>query len=310
MDAARPGYNVVSTDQELDALVRVLSAAPIFSVDVETTGKDPLKAKMVGISFSTTEGSAYYVPVGHLRPEERGLILLATSDSADDTEEHQQLPRATVLDRLRPILEDPSVAKCAHNAQYDMLVLASYDVKLRGMAFDTMVAAYLLESTQRALGLKDLAWTRLKVEMQSYADLAGKGKTALTLDMLPIRRVADYSCADADMTLRLMHSLAPELESTHLLALFDRMEMPLVPVLVDMELMGVKLDVDYLKELSTELFKRIRELETAICDAAGRPFNIGSTQQLGKVLFDELKLPVHFDAPRPATLLTRTFSWN
>ncbi len=285
-----PGYHVVSDEASLNQLVAGLRRAPIFSVDLETTGKDALKANMVGLSFSMTPGTAYYVPVGHLPPGERGLGLLVPDGEEPVEEELPQLPLQLVLERLRPVLEDPAVRKCAHNAQYDMLVLTAYGIELRGMAFDTMVAAYLLQSTQRALGLKDLAWTRLKAEMKSYTDLAGKGKTAVTLDRVPIRKVADYSCADADMTLRLKEDLEPELKAAGLDSLFERMEMPLVPVLVEMERAGVKVDHAYLKELSTELYKRIRELETAICEAAGHSFNIGSTQQLGNVLFKELKL--------------------
>jgi DNA polymerase I len=292
LDERAPAYHVVTDEANLERLEQRLRAAPIFSLDLETTGKDALKADMVGLSFSTMQGTAYYVPVGHLPPAARGLGLL-TLDEPEHAEDDEpsQLPCQLVLERLRPVLEDPTVRKCAHNAQYDMLVLANYGIHLQGMAFDTMVAAYLLESTQRALGLKDLAWTRLKAEMQSYSDLAGKGKTATTLDRIPIRRVADYSCADADMTLRLKENLEPDLKAASLDELFERMEMPLVPVLVAMEQAGVKLDDTYLKELSTELYRRIRELETDICEAAGHSFNIGSTQQLGNVLYNELKLP-------------------
>ncbi|HEX2923638.1 MAG TPA: DNA polymerase I, partial [Chloroflexota bacterium] len=224
---------------------------------------------------------------------ELGLGLLGsmatTTEGAED--EPAQLPLKLVLERLKPVLEDETAKKCAHNGKYDMLSLARYGIYVRGLAFDSMVAAYLLESTQRTLGLKDLAWSRLNVEMESYQSLAGKGKTAVTLDQLPIRRVADYSCADADMTLRLMHSLKPELEAKGVEELFERVEMPLVPVLLDMECEGVSLDVPYLQKLSSELYQRIRELETAICDAAGHSFNIASTQQLAHVLFKELLLP-------------------
>jgi len=292
-EAETPGYQVVSDEASLEQLVDTLRRAPIFSLDLETTGKDALKADMVGLSFSVMPGVAYYVPVGHMPPAERGLGLLTTGEAVQTEDEPPQIPRDLVLERLRPVLADPKIRKCAHNAQYDMLVLANHGVEVRGMAFDTMVAAYLLESTQRALGLKDLAWTRLKAEMKSYADLAGKGKTAVTLDRVPIHRVANYSCADADMTLRLQANLEPELKAASLDGLFERMEMPLVPVLVDMERAGVRVDDAYLKELSTELYKRIRELETAISEAAGHSFNIGSTQQLGNVLFKELKLPAN-----------------
>lgn len=290
--ATEPTYRIVSSERDLDRLVEMLRSAPTFALDLETTGKDALQADLVGLSFATEPGVAHYVPVGHRPPGEGALALLAvgTEPSGDGEEDPEQLPLDLVLERLKPVLEDERVAKCAHNGKYDLLVLSRYGIQLRGLQFDTMVAAYLLESGQRALGLKDLAWSRLRVEMQSYADLAGKGKNAITLDHLPIRTVARYSCADADMTLRLKDNLQPELKTSELETLFERVEMPLVPVLVDMERAGVALDVGYLQGLSRELYQRIRELEVSIGEAAGHSFNVASTQQLASVLFGELKL--------------------
>ena len=291
-EASRTGYHVVTDRAQLEELVRRLRAAPIFALDLETTGKSELQVDLVGISFAIAPGTAYYVPVGHRRPMDRGLALLGSGveEPAGAGEEPEQLPLELVLTTLRPVLEDESVPKCAHNGKYDLLVLTRYGIEVRGLAFDTMIAAYLLESTQRSLGLKDLAWSRLKVEMRGYADLAGRGKSAVTLDQLPIRPVAEYSCADADMTLRLVHDLRGELRSAGLESLFERVEMPLVPVLVDMERAGVALDVPYLQRYSTELHHRMGALETAIYDSVGHRFNIASTRQLASVLFTELKL--------------------
>ncbi len=286
----RGGYQVVSDPVQLQKLVEELRKAPIFAFDLETTGTAALKVELVGLSFATAPGVAYYLPVGHLSPSAQGLRLLAAEPDGMEPEQLAQLPLQEVLRALKPVLEDGTVPKCAHNGKYDMLVLSRYGVEVRGMRFDTMVAAYLLESTQRSLGLKDLAWSRLKVEMESYQSLAGKGKSALTLDQLPIRRVADYSCADADMTFRLKSNLEPELKATGLEELFDRVEMPLVPVLAGMERSGVALDADYLKALSQELYRRIREVETDISGSVGHAFNLASTQQLASVLFGELKL--------------------
>jgi DNA polymerase-1 len=287
-ELADSGYQVVSDEAMLAKLVETLRRAAFFSLDLETTGTDPLKADLVGLSFAAAPGTAYYVPVGHVPPSARGFGLLA--GDPQEEEHFQQLPLQQVLSALKPVLEDERLPKCAHNGKYDALVLSRYGIEVRGMQFDTMVAAYLLESTQRSLGLKDLAWSRLKVEMSTYQSLAGKGKNAITLDQLPIRRVADYSCADADMTLRLKEDLEPELTSTGLASLFERVEMPLVPVLADMERVGVALDVDYLKGLSRELYRRIMELESAISESVGHGFNLASPQQLGTVLFSELKL--------------------
>ncbi|MHB8991814.1 MAG: DNA polymerase I, partial [Chloroflexota bacterium] len=283
-------YEVVVDGDGLKKLVDTLRHAPIFAFDLETTGTDEMQAELVGLSFSATPGVAYYVPVGHLPPSTRRLGLLPVEGMEGDEEPFRQLPLESVLGQLKPVLEDERIPKCAHNGKYDMLVLSRYGIEVRGMRFDTMVAAYLLESTQRSLGLKDLAWSRLKVEMESYQSLAGKGKNALTLDQLPIRRVANYACADADMTLRLEQDLQPELDTSGLGPLFERVEMPLVPVLVEMERNGVSVDVAYLMELSRELYQRIRELEASIAEAAGHSFNVASTQQLASVLFGELKL--------------------
>lgn len=285
-----PRYEVVADRDALKLLVATLRDSAIFAFDLETTGKDEMQAELVGLSFATTPGVAYYVPVGHLAPSSRGLGLLVSEGTEAEDETFEQLPLNWVLEQLKPVLEDPTIPKCAHNGKYDMLVLSRYGIEVRGMQFDTMIAAYLLESTQRSLGLKDLAWSRLKAEMQSYQSLVGKGKNALTLDRLPIRQVADYACADADMTLRLKLDLGPELRSTGLEDLFERVEMPLVPVLVDMERNGVAVDVAYLMEFSRELYQRIRELEASIAEAAGHSFNVASTQQLSTVLFGELKL--------------------
>jgi DNA polymerase I len=286
---AAPDYQVVVTEEELNRLVALLRSAPLIALDLEATGTRELEASLVGLSFSTEPGTAYYVPVGHLPPAEQGLGLLGIHATDGDTP--QQLPLELVLQRLRPVLEDETIPKCAHNGKYDLLLLSRYGVEVRGLTFDTMIAAYLLESGQRSLGLKDLAWTRLKIEMASYADLAGKGKSALTLDRLPIDRVAPYSCADADVTLRLKEDVEPELRESGLYSLFERVEMPLVPVLVAMERAGVALDTGHLQQLSTEIYGRIRDLETAICDLVGRKFNLSSTQQLASVLFTDLKLP-------------------
>ena len=296
-------YQIVADREGLERLANLLEKSPIFAIDLETTGKDALRAELVGLSFSTHPGKAFYVPVGHLRSDggtngQRPMELGPNDDRADASipsseasEQYDQVPMMEVLARLKPILEDARVAKCAHNGKYDMLVLSRYGIQLRGLKFDTMVAAYLLEGTQRSLGLKDLAWSRLNVEMESYSDLAGKGKAALTLDKLPIPRVASYSCSDADMTLRLKVNLEPELKASGLEPLFERVEMPLVPVLTAMEQAGVAIDVEYLKALSRELSSKIFDLEVSIHEAAGHSFNVASTQQLAAVLFKELKLP-------------------
>jgi len=270
--AIRGAYDVVTTADELDALVSELSLSNGFAIDLETTSKDAMKADLVGFSFATQPGSAWYVPVGH--------------EAADG-----QLPIRQVIGRLRPVLEGETVAKYAHNAKYDMTVLRHYGVRLDGLTFDTMLASYVLESGQRAHNLKDLAWARLGVEMTPITDLIGKGKAQITMAEVPVSQAAAYAGADADMTLRLARLLEPELRQDQLWHLFADVEMPLVPVLADMEIAGVAVDVDYLLSMSRDFRRRLDELEQQIWKAAGHRFNINSTQQLGAILFEELRLP-------------------
>lgn len=266
-------YSCVTTPRQLDELASLLAERPGFVVDVETTSKDAMKADLVGLAFACEAGRAYYVPVGH-----RGA--------------GEQLPRQTVLERLRPVLESAELPKLAHNGKYDAIVLGHYGIRLRRVAFDTMIASYLLESAQRALNLKDVAWARLGVEMTPITDLIGKGKSQITISEVPIEAAAAYAGADADMTWRLARLLEPELKRNQLWDLFCQVEMPLVPVLADMERNGVAVDVDYLLSMSRDFRQRLDALEREVWAAAGHQFNINSTQQLGAVLFDELKLPV------------------
>ncbi|MEA3459973.1 MAG: DNA polymerase I [Chloroflexota bacterium] len=264
-------YSAVTDEDALDELVAKLSSAKGLAFDTETTSTDPMDAELVGISLAAREGEAYYIPVGH--------------------EGGPQLPRELVLGKLRPILEDASIPKYGHNSKYDFTVLAHYGVRVGGLAFDTMIAEWLINPASKNLGLKNLAWARLGVEMTPITDLIGKGKGQITMAQVPIGEAAPYACADADMTYHLVRVLEPKLRGKELWPLFTQVEMPLVPVLSEMEMRGVKLSVDYLKEMSEGLQGRLAELELEIQDMVGHPFNINSTQQLSGVLFVELGLP-------------------
>lgn len=264
-------YRAVDGVEALDEVVRALVGRPGFTVDVETTHVDPMRASLVGISLAGEPGVAYYVPVGH--------------------REGAQLAVELVAEKLRPLLADPALGKYGHNLKYDAIVLHRYGMPLAGFAFDTMLATYLLEPSQRALNLKDVAFTKLGVEMTPIVDLIGKGKSQITMAEVPIPVVAAYSGADADVTLRLMQKLEPELRQAGLWELFVGVEMPLVPVLTAMEEAGVALDIPFLRRMSATLAERIGELEAEIYSTAGHRFNINSTQQLANVLFQELKLP-------------------
>jgi DNA polymerase-1 len=200
-----------------------------------------------------------------------------------------QLPRKDTLDRLRTPIADPGIAKLAHNGKYDMIVLSRHGVELSGLSFDTMIAAHLLG--EKALGLKALAFNRLGVEMTPIASLIGTGAKQTSMDYVPIPEAAQYACADADMTYRLAALFEGELKEQELWSLFHDVEMQLVPVLFDMELTGVALDIDSLWAMSCNLGERMSELEADIYDGVGHQFNINSSQQLSTVLFEELRLP-------------------
>ncbi len=262
-------YGIITNPESVDRLVAELQSVPAFAIDLETTGKQPMYAALVGISLSWEPGRAYYVPVGHLTGA--------------------QPPIAYVLDKLKPIIEDPGVAKLAHNGKYDMTVLAEYGIELQNLSFDTMIAAHLLG--EKALGLKPLAFSKLGVEMTPITDLIGKGAKQVSMAHVDIARTGEYACADADMTLRLAGLFESQLKEQGLWSLFADVEMPLVPVLLRMERNGVALDGDSLWSMSQSLGQRMMELEVEIYNSVGHRFNINSTQQLGAVLFGELRLP-------------------
>jgi DNA polymerase-1 len=264
-------YRIVNTEETLSALVNRLSGVKSFAFDTETTGVDALQTQLVGISLAPSHGESYYIPVGHI-----GLM------------QSPQLPLQQVIEGLKPIFKDDAKSKIAHNGKFDMEVLAGVGIDVSNLAFDTMIAAYLL--SEPSLGLKNLAFARLKEEMTPISDLIGTGSKQLPMSQVEIEKAADYSCADADMTGRLSELLGSELHNEKLWQLFDEVEMPLVPVLLNMEMNGVALDMRILAGLSHELGEQITMLEGEIYSRAGQKFNINSPSQLGTVLFEKLQL--------------------
>ncbi len=254
---------------DLDDMIRLVRAHGSFSFNVQASGLLPMRAELVGIGLAAGE-TAGYVPVGHA-----GGAQLATEP---------------VLSRLRPLFADPAIAKRAHNAKFHSLVLARHGVPVRGLAFDTMIAAYLLESGQRALALRDLAWAKVRVELPSVQSLLGIGRKAITMAELPIPQCGAYACQEALLVERITPILERELEEAGQTRLFREVEMPLVPVLADMERVGIAVDLPYLAELGRELQGRIANLEAEIYSHVGHEFNINSTQRLSEVLFGELHL--------------------
>ncbi len=282
----------VDTPEALAALVEVLAAAPAIAFDTETTSVDPIRADLVGISLAVEAGRGYYIPVGHIATD--GALL----ESAP-----RQLPRSQIVAALTPALTDPNKPKWAHNASYDLIMLRRAGIDVAPITFDTMIAEWVLNPDSRNKGLKDQAWLRLNVEMTPISDLIGKGKTQITMDRVPIERAAPYAAADAAMTWALVGVMRPALEASNLSALFNDIEMPLIPVLASMDMMGVKLDLPYLAHLGAELGARLDAIRNQIIVLAGREFNLGSPKQLNEILFETLKL-----SPRGLSKSTHGYS--
>ena len=266
-------YHIINTTPALDEFLNRLSAANSFAFDLETTSVNAMSAQIVGVSLSPAPGEAYYIPVGHVG---WGQV--------------EQLPLKQVIDQLKPPLEDPTLAKLAHNGKYDMTVLAEYGVTTNNLTFDTMVAAYLL--SEKSLGLKALAFSKLGIEMTPITDLIGSRAKQISMSQVEVALAANYSCADADITGQLAELLMAELHQQGLWQLFSQVEMPLVPVLVRMERNGVALDIDLLRQMSHRLGEQLLKLEAEVYNNVGHRFNINSPQQLGSVLFQELRLPL------------------
>ncbi len=276
-------YHTVRDAQQLRALIDRLKQAGHFTFDLETTSQNPMMAEIVGFSFSCEEGEAFYVPAS------------APPKDADPyshlTMKPKQGEEIDLREALGPILTDEALAKNAQNAKYDILVLSQYGIRVRGLRFDTMLASYLLNPTGRQHNLDLLALEHLNIKKIPTSDLIGKGKKQISMRDVPLNLVARYACEDADVTERLRRLFEPRLKEAGLWELFQEVEIPLITVLVHMEETGVALDRPYLEVMSREMEQQLRALEETIYEMAGERFNINSTQQLAKILFEKLKLP-------------------
>jgi DNA polymerase-1 len=304
-------YHLVATEKEFIALLSKLQKSKMFVVDTETTGTDPLRAELVGISFAIKPREAWYVPVLNQSGQEESTkaqdnkhvekhsgTLFADHDRKleEISQMHPPIPQnglsvEYVLGHLSPIFSNPSIKKIGQNIKYDMLVFAAHGIGMEGMKFDTMVANYILRPDGQH-NLDSMAAEHLNYKMISYDDLTGTGKERKELRDIETNKVADYSAQDADITFRLYEILNDKLEQQKLLTLCKEIEFPLVSVLADMELAGVSLDVKFLARLSKELEHTLENLTKDIYSMAGETFNINSTQQLSKILFDKLQLSV------------------
>lgn len=266
-------YRMAATTEELDELVQQLSQQERISVDTETTSTNPRWAEIVGYSFSWQEGLAYYVPV--------------RAPAGDP-----QLDPDHVREALRPVLENPEILKVGQNLKYDMVVLRSAGIHLRGLAFDTMVADYLIAPGERNHSIDDLAQRYLDHTTIKISELIGTGKKQKRMDEVPVELVTPYAAEDADVPLRLADTLQRRLEEQSLEGLYRDLEVPLIDVLAELEFNGIKVDVPRLEELGQRYSQRMASLQEEIYELAGEPFNIDSRLQLAKVLFEDLELPV------------------
>ena len=267
--AVEVDYQAVQTEDQLQAMLAALQENASFSFDTETTGLDAMRVDLVGLSFSISPNRAWYVPVGH--------------------KEGQQLPMEHVLAQIRPLMESETLTKCAHNANYDVTVLANHGINCRNVDFDTMIAAHLLGRSP--LGLKNLSQVVLGREMTPINQLIGTGRKQITFDQVEIEPAAQYAAADADMTGQLRSSFERPLHDEGFGKLLNDMEMPLMPVLVTMQRHGIKMDAGVLHEMSRDLNEQMHTVETELYQSIGHTVNINSPQQLSDLLFKELGLP-------------------
>ncbi|RMD70456.1 MAG: DNA polymerase I [Gammaproteobacteria bacterium] len=277
-----PAYETVLTEEALMAWVGRLREAPLIALDTETTSLDVMEAELVGIALSTAPGEGAYIPLAHDYPGAP-----------------PQLPRERVLEALRPLLEDPRKLKLGHNLKYDMGVLARCGIELRGIAFDTMLESYVLDSTASRHDLDSLALRYLGHRTILFEEVAGKGAKQVPFSRVPLEQAAPYAAEDAEVTMRLHHRLWPRLEKEAALkALFEDLEMPLVPILSAMERAGVRVDTEQLQLQSRELAAKIEALREEIQLLAGEAFNPDSPKQLQAILFGKLGLPVLAKTPK------------
>ncbi|WP_286240564.1 DNA polymerase I [Neptuniibacter halophilus] len=277
-------YDVVLDEAALDTWLDKLSTAELFAFDTETTSLNYMEAELVGVSFAVEAGKAAYVPVAH-----------------DYMGAPEQISRERLLEKLRPLLESETHLKVGQHLKYDMNVLARYDIKLRGIAYDTMLESYVLNSTASRHDMDTLAERYLGLKTIKFEEIAGKGKKQLTFNQIELEQAAPYAAEDADITLRLHQAIHAQLsQEPGLEQVFTDIEKPLIPVLSKIERNGALVDATLLGEQSVELAQRMDQLEREAFDVAGKEFNLGSPKQLQQILFEELNIPVIKKTPKGA----------
>jgi len=285
-ETVKKDYHLCLSEQDLLSLIEEIKQRGRVSIDTETTSQDPLQARVAGISFSCEENKASYLPLAH--------HYVGAPD---------QLEPSKALKLVKGTLQDGKIAKIGQNIKYDALVFKCHGVELQGIHFDTMIASYVINPGLKQHNLDYLAQHYLNHKMLTYKDLVGKGKKEINFSEVDVERAKEYSCEDADITLKLMTILDRELQSDMNQDLFYNMEMRLLPVLMDMEFAGIKIDTMFFGEMSDRFAEQIKGIEEEIYEEAGMEFNINSPQQLGYVLFEKLQLPV-----QKKTAKTKTYS--
>ena len=275
-------YTLINDEKTLQEWIDRAYKVGHVCIDTETTALTPAKAGLVGISLSSDVGQAAYIPLGHVGEQ---ADLLGESKGADIP----QLPIAKAIEMLKPLLEDPSVMKIAHNMKYDWQMFAKHGIQV-SPCDDTMLMSYVLDGSSHSHSMDNLSKQYLDFEPIKYEEVAGKGKSAVTFDKVDIEKALDYAAEDADITLRLWHILKPRLIAERMVSVYEKLERPLIPVIAQMELEGIKVDPAILKSMSSEFGKRIADLEEEIYKLAGTTFNIGSPKQIGDILFDQMGL--------------------
>lgn len=266
-------YLPVLDERDFQKLLDLLSSSREFSFDAETTDLNPLRADLVGLSFSVRPAEGYYLPLSHT--------------CADAPE---QIPLEHAVEKLKPLFAREGIGKIGQNLKYDLLVLGRYGIEVRGPAFDTMIGSYLLHPGRTSHGLEALALEFLNYKTTTYTDVTGSGRKQICFDKVAIEKATAYAAEDADIALRLKQTLEPKLREQNLDGLFRDIEMPLMEVLVDMERSGVRIDAEFLKTLSRRLERETAGVMKTIYELAGMEFNINSPKQLADILFVKLKL--------------------
>lgn len=274
-------YELIQDSSALKKWIERIHTLGFVAFDTETTSLDGMEAQLVGVSLATEASKACYIPLGH-QGEVRDLLNPGTTP--------KQIPLNEALALLKPLLEDPTVLKIGQNIKYDALVLKKYEIELSPVD-DTMIISYLLEGAQHGHGMDELAKLYLNHETIKYKDVVGAGRNQVTFDKVPLDLALAYAAEDADVTYQLYSLLKPRLLTEQQCTLYETLERPLIPILVDMEYRGIKVDPLVLKKLSHDFGKRLEDIEKQIQDQSGENFNVASPKQLGDVLFEKLKLP-------------------